>query len=491
MSKRTQLLGIFAPMMVFAAVMGAAPAAHADTNACAQGRCSNAEAKLHLEGREALHTSIDTGWMPSCDGGVEHCNKGLQVRASIALSAGSRGGALFSADLAQSAVVKASWEDPKFLMLGLDSLAAADSGISITHTLIPQVDLFVDIGPFEQNYVFPADRLLNLAPGSKYSWNMTGQAKFSGWAFDGAQIPVAAPALADARLFSVDFAQMPDVFEKIAHGSIALHARTAPTYTFKTTKVTIGGKDMSQGTSAQFAMPEGSWDGIDMPATIEAELSAKGEIEVMPSATLASLGDMQFNPPTTITFSSVKVTKPYEAPPQKYVFTDKTIRIPLPNVRRPLEGLDGEASLGSEGTLPAIMENTGEAQLQVSLKSSDPRFVVSSGPIAIGPKSKAALNIRFQPSEEGQAEATITATTNDPDMPELTFTVRATGVDGPVGGSGGKAGGPKAGEEAEGMSGCGCKTAGGASDTNAAAAGLGFAALGLAIAARRRRAQAS
>jgi MYXO-CTERM domain-containing protein len=485
MTKPAQLLRFIVSAGIVAGVSAVGASAHADTNGCTQGRCSNAEAKLRLEGRDALHTSIDTGWMPSCDNGVEHCNKGLQVRASIALSAGVRGGSLFAAELAQSAVVKASWEDPRYVMLGLESLPSADSSISITHTLIPQAELFVDIGIFEQGYVFPADRLMNLAPGARYSWTMSGAAKFSGWAFEGAQIPVAAPALADSKLFSVDFAQMPDIFEKIASGSVAIHARTSPTYTFKTTKVTIGGKDMTRGSLAQFPMPEGSYDFLEMPATIEAELSAKGEIEVMPSATLARLGDMNFNPPTTITFSSVKVTKAYDAPPQKYVFQDKTIRIPIPNVRRPLEGLDGEASLGSRGTVPALMENTGEAAAQVWLESTDPRFIVPKGPITIAPKSKGALSIQFEPTEEGEVQASILAKTNDPDMPELTFSVRATGVVGALGGPDGKKPAAGAGENVE--SGCGCKAAGGKTSSGASYAGLGLAALGLAAFARRRR----
>lgn len=489
MPTRASLLRFLVPALVFAGATMLGANAHADTSSCSEGRCSTAEAHLRLEGRDALHTSIDTGWMPSCDDGQEHCNKGLQVRASIALSAGIRGGSLFTADLAKSAVVKASWEDPRFLMLSVDSLPQADSTLAISHTLIPQAELYVDIGPFEQDYVFPADRLLNLAPGAKYAYNATGAATFAGWAFDGAQIAVAAPPLEQSRLFSVDFAQMPDIFEKIATGSIAIHARTAPTYTFKTTKVTVDGRDMSRTSLAQLPMPEGSFDYLELPATIEAELSAKGEIEVMPSATLARLGDMNFNPPTTITFSSVKVTKPYEAPPQKYVFADKTIRIPLPNVRRPLEGLDGEASIGGQGTLPALMENTGEAQLVVRLASSDPHFKVPAGPITIAPKSTGALNIGFVPTDESQVEATITATTNDPDMPELTFTVRANGVVGEVGGDGkhgSKGATTGAGGDGADASGCGCKAAGGTT-SGGAWGGAGLAALGFAAALRRRR----
>lgn len=487
MGKRSNLLRFFVSAVTLTGVAAVGAEARADVASCAQGRCSNAEAKLRLEGRDALRTSIDTGWMPSCDNGEEHCNKGLQVRASIALSAGIRGGSLFTADLPRSAVVKASWEDPKFLMLSVDSLPVQDSTIAISHTLIPQAELFVDIGIFEQGYVFTADRLMNKAPGAKYDYVATGTGSFTGWAFDGTQITVAAPPLQNSQLFSVDFSKMSDVFEKITTGSVALHARTAPTYTFKTTKVTVGGRDMSRTSLAQLPFPEGNLDFIELPATIEAELSAKGEIEVMPSATLSRLGDMNFNPPTTITFSSVKVTKAYDAPAQKYVFADKTIRIPLPNVRRPLEGLDGEASIGSRGTLPALMENTGEATAEVRLKSSDPRFVVPNGPVAIGPKSTGALNIGFEPTDEEVVTATITATTNDPDTPELTFTVRAQGVNGPVGGP--KAGQPGAGPDGEGVadSGCGCKTAGTTSTANGAYGAFGLVALGFAAALRRSR----
>jgi MYXO-CTERM domain-containing protein len=482
MRKRLNAIRFFAPGLLALGVLAVAPAASADTS-CADGRCSTAAARLKLEGRDALRTSIDTGWMPSCSNGQDHCNKGLQVRADIALTAATAGGALFTADMPASAVVQASWEDPKHLVLSTDTIGK-DSTLSISHSLTPQVELFVDIGPIEEGFTFPATRLVNMIPGAHFDYSATGSAGYAGWAFDGAQLTVAPPSLQNSQLFSVDLKSFPDVINKLVDGSIALSARTTPTFTYRTTKVIVGGKELVRGSLTQFDFPPGDLDFIEMPATIEAELSAKGEIEVMPSATLSRLGDMNFSPAPTITFSSVKVTKQYDAPPQAYSFPDKVIRIPLPNVRRPLEGLDGGAvQVGTEGTVPALMENTGEAQGLVTLESSDPHFIVPNKAIALGSKTVTALNITFRPDSLGPAEAIITAHSNDPDSPELTFRVTAEGVAEPVGPNNKNPGDPAA-EGAGADTGCGCKTAG---TSNTSYAGLGAIALGLAALVRRRR----
>jgi MYXO-CTERM domain-containing protein len=464
-----------------------APHASAETAGCAEGRCSTAAAALTLEGKEALRTSIDTGWMPSCGNGQEHCNKGLQVRADIALTALTKDANLFTAAMPKSAVVKASWENLGKLELSTASLGGADSTLTIAHSLTPQVELYIDIGPVEQGFAFSATKLLQKIPGSKFEYASSATMNFPGWGFEGASLTVPAPALQTSQLFSVDLASFPDVIDKVVTGSLALHARTSPTFTFKTTKVNVAGRDLSPNAVSQIEFPRGDFDYLEFPATIEAELSAKGEIEVIPSATLARIGDLNFSPPTTITFSSVKVAKSYNAPPQKYVFTDKKIRIPLPNVREPRQGLSADVEVGSDGVIPALMENRGEAPALVRLESSDPRFEVPSGSVTLTPKAKSPLNITFHAEALGEAEATITAYTNDPDTPELTFTVSARGVDGPVDGPGGKkkGGGPDD-DGILGPEGCGCKTAG-TRTTTTGYAGLGLAALGLAAMIRRRR----
>jgi MYXO-CTERM domain-containing protein len=485
MRKRLNGIRFFTPALVALGVAAFAPEASADAT-CVQGRCSTASARLKLEGKEALYTNIDTGWMPSCDNGQDHCNKGLQVRAGIALSPSVKGGALFTADTGASAAVQASWEDTKYLVLSTDTIGK-DSTLTVAHSLLPQAELFVDIGPFEQGYTFTAQELINKIPGAHYDYQATAAAPFEGWAFGGASVVVPPPTLQNSQLFSVDLSKFPSVIDKAVDGSLAIHARTSPTFTYKTTKVIVGGKELAPGALTQFPFPAGDFDFLEFPATIEGQMSAKGEIEVIPSATLARLGDMNFSPAVTITFSSVKVTKAYDSAPQKYTFPDKTIRIPLPNVKRPLEGLDGGSVLvGGEGTVPAIIENTGEAQgLVATLESSDKRFVVPSKPIALNPKSKTPLNITFRPDGLGRAEAIITAKTNDPDSPELTFKVTADGVNELPDGPNGKKNPGELEPEAGADSGCGCKTAGSTSSTGYA--GLGAAMFGLAALIRRRR----
>ncbi len=478
--------------LVALGILSFASAASAGTGtagSCTEGRCSTSSSALKLDGKDPLFTTIDTGWMPSCDNGQEHCNKGLQVRAGLAFTAAVKGGDLFTAELGPSAAVQASWEDLGYLVLRSDSVGK-DSKLSVQHSIAPAIDLFVDVGPIEQNFAWSSNDLMNKLPGAHFDYVASGSAPFDGWGFAGAQVAVTAPALPNSQLFSIDLSALKA--DKIMRGVMAINARTSPTFTYKTTKIAVDGKPILPGTAIQIPFPQGDLDYIDLPADIEGTMSAKGEIEVLPSVTLSQLGDMNFSPAMAVTFSSVKVSKAFDTPPQTYKFPNKTIHIPLPNMKTPREGLDGaEVGVGGQGTIAAMIENTGEAQGQVTLESSDPRFIVPNGPVLIGPKSKGALNIGFKPDGLGRAEATITAHTNDPDSPTLTFKVSAQGIEGDElgGGSGGKKG--KGGDDdddgvlSDVADGCGCRTAG--TSSSSAYAGLGGLALALGAVLRRRR----
>jgi hypothetical protein len=471
---------------VFVGLLAFASPSQADTS-CAEGRCSTAEARLTLEGKDSLRTSIDTGWMPSCGEGIEHCNKGIQVRANIALTPLTAGGNLFTADLVRSAAIQASWENPKYLDLGAETVGAADSTLTVTHGLTPQVEVYLDVGPVEQGVAIPATRLLQLIPGSKFEYSATASTTFPGWAFEGAAVTLPSAPLANSRLFNVELDKLHDVFGKFLHGSLSLHVQTAPTVKFRTTKIQVGDLDLLDGTRGQMPFPKGNLDFVELPATIEAMVTVEGDMSVVPAATLKNLGDMNFEPPVTITFSSVKVTKKYGGLAQKYTFKDEKIRIPLPNVHKPLDGTDGgQIEVNGEGPVPAAMANTGEAPALVRLESSDPRFIVPTGAFSLPPKSRQELPITFRPDGLGEAEATITVYSNDPDTAELTFQVKAEGV--PEGAAGKKpgAGGDEGDDGPLGMDGCGCKTVP-TKDRASGAAGLLAAALGTVLAARRRR----
>jgi MYXO-CTERM domain-containing protein len=227
-----------------------------------------------------------------------------------------------------------------------------------------------------------------------------------------------------------------------------------------------------------------------LPATIEGELTAVGDLDVLPAATLENLGDMNFNPPVTITFGGVKVRKHYSSEAKKYVFENKMVHIPLPNINKFIHETDGGyVAMGTEGHVNAVAQNTGESALLVRLESSDPkRFVVPSQAIEIGPKSQRSLDVVFRPEGLGAASATIKAFTNDPDTPELTFEVKANGT--PSLDDDRNGGKDDAGPLADG---CGCRVVGGSGSSQipmksgyAALAGLGLA-LGVAASRRRKR----
>lgn len=467
-------------------ILAAEGAASAATNSCAEGKCSTGRAPIVLNGKDPLRTSIDTGWMPSCDDPQkEHCNKGIQVRANIALTAVAANEDLFTAALGQSATVEASWPAMGRLELRTASDGMWDSQLTVKHALTPQVELYLDIGPIEQGWTFPATKLLQLLPGSKFNYSAQATAAFNGWAFDKASVTVPAPALQDAQLFSVQLDKLADVIGKITHGTLSLHAQTSPTVSYRTTKVIINGVEIHHDSTTQMAFPPGNFDALDLPATIEGELTAVGDLDVLPAATLENLGDMNFNPPVTITFGGVKVRKHYASEAKKYVFENKMVHIPLPNINKFIHETDGGyVALGTEGHVNAVAHNTGESTLIVRLESSDPaRFSVPTQPIEIGPKSQRSLDVVFRPEGLGPASATIKAFTNDPDTPELTFEVKANGTPGVDN----DRNGPK--DDADGAlaDGCGCRVVGGERATPSGYAALAGLGLALSLVASRRR----
>ncbi|MBX3232041.1 MAG: hypothetical protein KIT84_20000 [Labilithrix sp.] len=441
-----------------------------------------------LNGKEPLRTEIDTGWMPSCDKGREHCNKGLQVRANVALTATAASDDLFTASLGRSATVVAAWPDSSRLELTLASGSTADSTLAVRHTLTPQVELYVDIGPFERGFTFPATRLVQMIPGAKFDYEASARASFAGWGFGKASVTVPAPPLADAQLLSVQLDQLADVIGNVTRGTLSLHAQASPTVVYRTTKVMVSGVELHETSKVQLPFPPGDHDYLDLPATIEGELSASGDLDVLPAATLANIGDMQFNPPATITFSSVKVRKHFETEAQRYVFEHKTVHIPLPNMSRIVRETDGAfVKVGTEGRVPAIATNTGEAPLVVRLESDDPLFEVPSAPIEIAPKSERALDVVFRPSALGRADATIKVTSNDPDMPELTFHVTGDGANETKPRPDADGDDESDGAAGTADEGCGCRAAGRRNGTEPTLAALGGLALAAALGARRRK----
>jgi hypothetical protein len=480
------ILSSLLPALAVVAAAGHARAAA--PSQCDEGRCSTGTANLRLEGRDALRTSIDTGWLPSCDNGQEHCNKGLQLRADIALTPAPQGN-LYVVDLPGTGLVEASWGNLTSLSLRL-SPGAATGTFTVTHSLAPRVELFVDIGPIEspEPIVIDGTKLLNKLPGAQFNYLASASATSQpGWAFGGMSVTVLPPSLQATQVFSVD---LPGLTDKIVSGSVALHARSQPTFTFKTKRVLVDGLAITADPNAQTVLPkiEGDRDYVDLNATIEGELSAKGEMELIPSATLSRIGDMSFSPALTITFSSVHVTKKYEAPPQLYVFANKTLHIPLPNVRNPRVVPREEIEVGTLGTIASPIQNTGESEARITVTSSDPRFEVPQGALYIPPKSSRPLDIRFKPESLETSSATITVRSNDPDTPEFSFTVEAQGVPAPAGG-GKRAPGQSGADGADqpGVAdGCGCKAAG-VAQTGGAGAFVGFWAAALILGHRRRR----
>jgi uncharacterized protein (TIGR03382 family) len=111
-------------------------------------------------------------------------------------------------------------------------------------------------------------------------------------------------------------------------------------------------------------------------------------------------------------------------------FPASIIHIPLPNVKVPSAAVAiGDVKAGGRATKKITIDSTGEMGAQLEFSSSDPRFSVPSGKVAVASKGKYELEVGFSPNADGPASATITVKSNDPDSPQQTFKIGANGAD--------------------------------------------------------------
>jgi len=108
-------------------------------------------------------------------------------------------------------------------------------------------------------------------------------------------------------------------------------------------------------------------------------------------------------------------------------FPGTKVHVPLPNLFVPTDLVDfGTIKTGSQSEKTISLNNTGELGVILAIESSDPAFVVPAPQAQMTPKAKNDLAVRFQPTKEGDATATITVRSNDPDSPVQTFTVKGS-----------------------------------------------------------------
>ena len=387
----------------------------------------------------------------------------------------------------KSVVVEAVWPDDKTIELVLVDSKTQDGTFKVEHTLAPHITLFITAFGFNLTYDYDANALIDHVPGSAWNYVGTGTTLFEPWAFSKyAIVNVKGPALANAQLFSMPLPGTGGSSPPLT-GTLAFNATTSPTFNYATTEVVLQGGDPITKDGGHWSIPTTDADFLDIAAQVKGKISYTGTLLGRPSVTITKIGDFTLPFALVLDITAAGVELPFASgeTPIDVVFPAATFHIPLPNVKA-AKTLDlGSSVIGHEVKKPAVIDNTGELDAVLALKSSDPQFKVSPTK-NMKPKEKLDLDITFIPAEKGVQSAEITVTSNDPNEPVQIIKVTGTGLEpeapappapGPTTDDGDDGFGPRA------NNGCGCRTVP-ASSRHAA---LGGVAIALAAVLRRRR----
>jgi MYXO-CTERM domain-containing protein len=484
-----------AVLSVVAATAFATPALADTANGICDAKsldCSRGATNLHAESREPVMSTIGTGWLPACatPDPNGHCGSDQPIQVSVsmdlaALPAPSKE-PLWLVDMARTAVVEARWPSTKAFDLALPTSKVMDGTFKVSHTLIPAVRVYATLFGLTKEWMYDASRFLT-EYAANFNYAATNTVQFLPWGFDTpVKNIVPAPNLTTTSLLNVKL-----INDGNNNVDLGLAASTTPTFTYRTTKVTLAGTTapITQATkNSELAMLDA--DFLELQADVEGEILVAGELIAAPYVAINKIGGISV--PGGI--GVLDLSGPLNAPKKAYTstpavavkFPQVKIRIPLPNVKAPKSVDLGAAQVGSNVEKPATIKNTGELGAKMSFASSDPQFVVVTG-AETDKKTDYALAIRFTPAQEGPQSATIVVTSNDPDQPSQTITVTGNGTAVPVVA-------PPAAPAPEDEftprteSGCGCRTTAPVSSSEAALGGL--AVLG-ALLLRRRRSNAS
>lgn len=461
--------------------------ARADVSGSSSPNVSTGTAALKYEHNKALDTTIDTGTM-SIEQTVLGAKLKAGVRAVIRIDQVKNGGPLFAVDMPKGAVLEASWANDKKFVFKAANGSTTDGSVKVRHSLSPDIDVTLGIGPIQATLTYDANKLVNKIPGSRFDYDSQAIQQFAPWGLAQVDTKLNAPALANSTLFATPLSNMPELISENFDGEIGLRAVTKPTFSYKTTKVAITGADgVIAAAGGEVTMPAVDGDFLELMTAVEGEMVVAGTLDAQAFLHLTAVPN-PFNDwnktNLTVDLPINVYSKAYTTAATKVTYQSALVHIPLPNVKAPKSGIDlGDVKAGGSASKTVTINNTGEKAAVLTVKSSNGAFRVPSSQVTIEPKGKYELQIQFSADGGGPASSDITVLSNDPDSPEQTFKIGANGAD--VGGSG------EDGDELGGRppavdSGCGCKTAGGTSQLPSWA-GFGLLGLGALVFSRRRR----
>lgn len=456
--------------------------------------CSVDTIKPRAEGNERFPTSIDTGWLPSCDPPTAngHCGKLLQFRANIAMDpiGGGEGATpIYVVDMPKDATLQAAWPTTDMFEINIKPVSTPSATFRVTHTLTPEIGLNLDVPVFgELEFNVNATDIINWIPGAQFNYAATNSQTFSPWGFEPVTVNVKGTDLENSQLFSVNTDDLGlTTPSSLVRGKISLNARTDTDFTYQTDQIqVVGGIGTITDPTGVVQIPMVDANYLEFTAVTLGTISYVGELQVLPVITITD--------PITAGFPiNVGLNFDFSAADVPVTFPNQIVHIPLPNVFVPSSFVDfGAVDTGNKTDKKVVIDNTGELGATLSFESSDPQFTTGGvTSTQVGPEQTYDLSVSFRPTKPGQQKATITVKSNDPDSPEQTFEVIGYGQGDPLpedpgnnGGSGGGGGFTPTGGSTTEDSGCGCRIPQGTNSSSAA--GL-LAMAGLAMLRRRRK----
>jgi hypothetical protein len=403
---------------------------------------------------------------------------------------------LLRVDMSKGALIEASWGDGKTMTLKSSGSNNKEGFLRAEYQLAPTVDLFVDatnIPLVGQTYSFTwnANQLLNQVHGANFEYHAANQANFEPWGWQGAKFTIPGAPIATSKLVSVTFDEIVGSDSPLK-GDIAINMTTTPTFTYKTTSITLDKNAPLVKEGEEVEMSAVDTDFLDVDALVKGEIDYEGTMNVHPTIGVNEIDLGQLSIPVDITFDITGAGKEFDysskTDPGETIpvnFPSTTFHIPLPNVKVRDRSIDmGTSTIGEELKKSVLIENTGEMGAVLDFESSDPQFKIGKA-TKIAAKNKYDLEVLFVPENAGPASATITVKSNDPNEPKVEIKVTANGA---------KLEDPPAKADPEPLavaqpgsdSGCGCVAAG-SSHAPSSSLALGGFALGLAAFASRRR----
>lgn len=440
---------------------------------------STGGAALHGKIEQRLNGEIDSGWL----------DKGLvKVRTRFTIDP-VKPDALLAIDMPTGAKVNATWSPSEKGSLTIHPVTeeGATGTMNVHYTLIPSLEANI----YGTQVAYDATQLLAKIPGSSFNYDSKMDTTLAPWGFAGASATAtSSPALDQSTIFSLSFEDL-GIDPATVEGSLSIQAVAKPTFKYKTTEILFDSASVKAADgSAKISIADG--DFAEVNATVLGEVALNGILDMRPVIKVDSVdGYPTFG---LVKYSFSAVSKAFDGKPTPVTFQNATIHIPLPNVKVPSAPVGvGSAKAGEELTKSVTVNSTGEMDAVLKIESSDPQFIVPSGEIKVKSKGTYELDVKFKPSSDGPASATITVHSNDPDSPDQTFRVAANGASlEPEAADDTNADGTKKSKgqgdaDVPSKDGCACSSVGSSSPVSSNYGVLGLLGLGLVLAARRRK----